>query len=280
MMNHLAHSSPAHTFVGNLPWVALTVLGWVTLAFLASRVVKRHAVIDVFWGAGFAVVLLESLAYFHANATTTLFHHGLSSKLIASALVVIWALRLSIYLALRQRGQSEDPRYVAILRGRIGNDGLLQAYGKVYLLQGGLLFFVSLPLQWLATATHFNHFLLGVGVVLVAVGLFFEAVGDAQLRRFIANPSNAGKTMNQGLWAWTRHPNYFGDAVVWWGFFAVCLATSRGWLFVLSPLAMTYLLTRVSGKPMLERKLKKTREGYAEYVANTSAFFPRPPKKR
>jgi steroid 5-alpha reductase family enzyme len=118
-----------------------------------------------------------------------------------------------------------------------------------------------------------------VGCALWLIGFVFEAGGDWQLARFTANPANAGKVMDRGFWGWTRHPNYFGDAVVWWGIFAIAASCGWGVLSIASPLAMTFLLTSVSGKPLLEAKLKKTREGYEEYVATTSGFFPRVPKR-
>jgi steroid 5-alpha reductase family enzyme len=267
-----------HAFVDNLLPAALTVLAWVTLAFLVSRVVKRHAVIDVFWGAGFLVVFAESLLNYWGHDEMAVDQtKGMPAKLVVGALVALWSLRLSIYLAIRQRGQGEDSRYVFILRGKTS---LAYAYAKIYLVQAVLMYFISLPLQFIASAHHFNHLVLAVGSVMVLVGLAFEATGDAQLRRFLKNPANEGRTMSTGIWAWTRHPNYFGDTVVWWGFFTLALSAKWGFVFVLSPLAMNFLLTRVSGKPLLEHKLKKTREGYAEYLEATSPFIPRPPRKR
>ena len=118
------------------------------------------------------------------------------------------------------------------------------------------------------------------GLCVVAIGIFFEATGDEQLRRFIADPVNRGATMNRGLWRYPRHPNYFGDAVVWCGFYIVACSSGWGWLTILSPITMIYLLTSLSGKPMLERKLTKTRTGYDDYVATTSSFIPRPARKR
>jgi steroid 5-alpha reductase family enzyme len=270
------------SFFQNLPLALIAALLWAFLAFLVGRVVKRHATIDVFWGAGFLVVYLESLLadhHFVSNYPTTT-HTTLSyaDRFLVLVFVALWSLRLSIHLALRQRGAKEDSRYVMIMKGAKGRNETLYALKMIYGLQGLLLWFVSIPLQWIAAHHHFD-WLLVPGLALVVIGFLFEAIGDEQLRRFIADATTRGTTMNRGLWRYTRHPNYFGDAVVWCGFYVVACSASWGVLTILSPIAMIYLLTSLSGKPMLERKLSKTRAGYDEYVAMTSSFFPRPPKR-
>jgi steroid 5-alpha reductase family enzyme len=201
-----------------------------------------------------------------------------ANRYVVLAFVALWGLRLTIYLARRQRGAKEDPRYVAIINGARGRHETLYAVRTIYALQGLLLWFVSMPLQWTAFHEHVNA-LFVPGLVLVAIGVVFEATGDEQLRRFIADPANRGTTMSRGLWRYTRHPNYFGDTVVWCGFYVVACSSGWGWLTVLSPALMAYLLTSLSGKPMLERRLATTRAGYDEYVATTSSFVPRPPKR-
>jgi steroid 5-alpha reductase family enzyme len=156
----------------------------------------------------------------------------------------------------------------------------VKALKVIYLLQATLLWLVSFPLQWVAASTSTTSpLLVGGGFVLVAIGTAFEAIGDDQLRRFIADPRTRGTTMNRGLWRYTRHPNYFGEAVLWTGFFLVAAGTPWGWVTAPSAALMIYLVTSLSGKPMLERKLSTTRTGYNEYVATTSAFFPRRPRK-
>jgi steroid 5-alpha reductase family enzyme len=270
------------SFLANLP-IALGVAWlWALLAFFVGRVVHRHATIDVFWGAGFVVVYLESLlvSVLAAHSAPKPFTVGLSyaNRLVVLAFVVVWGLRLAIYLARRQRGAKEDTRYVVIMKGARGRNETLYALRMIYGLQGLLLWFVSMPLQWSAFHEHVDALFIP-GLVLVAIGVFFEATGDEQLRRFIKNPANRGTTMNRGLWRYTRHPNYFGDTVVWCGFYVVACSSGWGWLTIVSPVAMIYLLTSLSGKPMLERKLTKTRAGYDEYVATTSSFVPRPPRK-
>jgi len=272
-------------FFSNLPLALLTAWAWAFCAFLVGRAVKRHATIDIFWGSGFLWIYLESLWFSHSQSSSSGGNWWFNSSLNGHAIrwiilgaVALWSLRLSIHLAIRQKGSAEDSRYVWIMRGASDGNKTLYALRKIYGLQGLLMWFVSLPLQWMAFATSFN-FLVWVGLAIVLIGVYFEAIGDEQLRRFVANPANSGTTMNTGLWRYTRHPNYFGDACVWVGFFICALSTKYGFITILSPTLMVWLLTSLSGKPMLEKKLTKTRDGYNEYIAATSSFFPRPPKK-
>jgi steroid 5-alpha reductase family enzyme len=181
------------SFLENLPLSLITALVWALLAFLVGRIVKRHATIDVFWGAGFLVVYLESLLVvrhvtFPPGFKGAVIAPGFADRYLVLAAVALWGLRLSIHLALRQRGSREDSRYVAILMGARGRHETLYALKMIYGLQGLILWCVSMPLQWIAFHERFNA-LLYVGLGLVAIGIFFEATGDEQLRRFIANPS-------------------------------------------------------------------------------------------
>ena len=263
------------TFLENLPLALAFALLWTLLAFLVGRLTQRHATIDVFWGAGFVVIYLECFRIAHAGVAATSY----ANRYVVLAFVALWGLRLTFYLARRQRGAGEDARYVDIMKGARRRHETLYALRMIYGLQGLLLWFVSMPLQWIAFHENVNA-LFVVGLVLVVVGVVFEATGDEQLRRFIASPANRGTTMSAGLWRYTRHPNYFGDAVVWCGFYVVASSSGWGWLTILSPVVMVYLLTSLSGKPLLERKLTQTRAGYHEYVASTSSFFPRAPRTR
>ena len=270
------------TFLTNLP-IALGVAWiWTLVAFVAGRLRHRHATIDVFWGAGFLVIYLECFRIAHAGYAHVGAHSSapsLVNRLIVLGFVAAWGLRLTIYLARRQRGATEDLRYVMIMKGARAGHETLFALRMIYGLQGLVLWFVSMPLQWIAFHERVNGLFLP-GLVVVAIGIVFEATGDEQLRRFIADPANRGNTMNRGLWRYTRHPNYFGDAVVWCGFYLVACSSGWGWLTILSPAAMIYLLTSLSGRPMLERTLTTTRAGYDDYIATTSSFFPRPPRTR
>jgi len=240
--------------------------------WLASLRLRDASIVDVWWGPGFGV--LAALAYALAGAS------AVRSALLL-ALVWLWGLRLGFHLFRRSRGRGEDPRYAAMRRrhgDRFGRASLVTVFG----LQGVLQWFVALPLlvAILRPGTRPLGALDAAGAALFAIGLGFEAVGDAQLARFRADPASAGRVLDTGLWRWTRHPNYFGDSVAWWGLFAIAASTPWGAFTIASPLAMTFLLLRVSGVPILERSLVRTRPGYRDYVERTSAFFPRPPRRR
>ena len=254
---------------------------WTLLAFGVGRLRGLHATIDVFWGAGFMVVYVESFRIAQAGYAIRGASHapGLFNRLVVLGFVALWGLRLAIHLARRQRGAAEDARYVVIMKGARGRHETLYALRMIYGLQGLLLWFISMPLQWIAFHERVDA-LFAPGLCVVALGIVFEATGDEQLRRFVRDPATRGTTLSRGLWRYTRHPNYFGDAVVWCGFYVVASASRWGWLTILSPVAMIYLLTSLSGKPMLERKLAQTRAGYDEYIATTSSFIPRPPRRR
>ncbi|MEV8093159.1 DUF1295 domain-containing protein [Kitasatospora sp. NPDC085879] len=234
----------------------------------------RHRGVDTAWGLAFTAVALTG--------------YGLSAgygddgrRLLATALTTLWGLRLSAHIARRARGTGEDPRYARMLaRKPPGRARTLYAVRMVHLLQAGLVWFVSLPVQAAQYLPGAPGPLAWAGTAVWAVGLFFEAVGDLQLSRFKADPANRGRVMDRGLWAWTRHPNYFGDACVWWGLFLLAADAPIGWAFVGSPLLMTWLLAFGSGKPMLERQMGSDKPGWAEYAARTSGFVPLPPRRR
>ncbi len=247
-------------------------LGLMTLLWLASLALRNASIVDIFWGAGFVVLGWLYLALTPPAAG--------ERKLVLAALVTIWGLRLSLYIFFRNRGKGEDFRYVAMRRAA-GAGWWWQSLFKVFVLQGVLMWFISAPLLagQLGTKPGLTIF-DGLGVLAWAVGFFFEAAGDWQLARFKADPANRGQVMNRGVWRYTRHPNYFGDAAQWWGFFLIALAAG-GWMTIFSPILMTFLLVRVSGKALLERSMNE-RPGYREYVESTSGFipwFPREPSK-
>jgi steroid 5-alpha reductase family enzyme len=193
------------------------------------------------------------------------------------ALVSLWAVRLGLHIALRHHG--EDHRYAA-MRAKFGRHWWWWSLVQVFALQAVLIWIVSAPLQY-AVGMHAP---LGVldyaGAILAAAGLAIEAVADRQLTRFRADTGNSGKVMDRGLWSWSRHPNYFGDALMWWGFFLLGLGASHAWWMLLSPVAMTVLLLRISGVALLEETIVERRPGYADYIWRTSAFVPWPPRNR
>lgn len=244
---------------------ALVLLGVMGLLWLVSLAVKDSSIVDLFWGLGFVLV-----------AWLAVWRVGWSPRgALVVGLVTAWGVRLAGYLAWRNLGKGEDPRYQAMRRAH-GAAWWWKSLFVVFGLQGALLWLVSLPLQ-LAVARGGTPGVVDVVATLVfGVGLTFEAVGDWQLARFKAKPENRGRVMDLGLWRYTRHPNYFGDFLVWWGLYGVALAAGAWWT-VPSPLVMSFLLMRVSGVTLLEKTLK-ARPGYEDYVRRTSAFFPRPPR--
>lgn len=257
-------------FAVNLAWAAVAALAVMLVTFAVAVRRNLHRIVDVAWGIGFAAVAVVSFA---ASAG----EGDLGRRLAATVLTAVWGLRLAAHIARRGRGHGEDPRYEAMLAKAPGSRDLY-ALRMVYLLQGALVWLVSVPVQAAQYVPGEPSPVTWAGVALWAVGLAFEAVGDAQLARFKADPANKGKIMDRGLWSWTRHPNYFGDFCVWWGLFLVaCGSPAAAAVSVVSPVVMSLLLTKGSGKRLLERHMAG-RPGYAAYVARTSGFFPRPPR--
>ncbi|MFF7211357.1 DUF1295 domain-containing protein [Streptomyces sp. NPDC008238] len=241
-----------------------------TFAFALSR--GRHRYVDVAWGAAFTAVAAS--AYGMSAG-----HGDPARRALVFALTAVWGLRLAVHIVRRGRGHGEDPRYEAFLAKAPGSRAAY-ALRAVYLLQGALVLVVSLPVQAASYIPGPAGPAAVVGALLWLTGLLFEAVGDHQLARFKADPANRGRIMDRGLWSWTRHPNYFGDFCVWWGLFALtCDAWQAAAASAVSPLLMSYLLTRGSGKALLERHMAD-RPGWAGYAARTSGFFPRPPRGR
>ncbi len=240
------------------------------LVWILSLARRDASIVDIFWGLGFVLVAWVSLAM--GDGFT-------GRKILVTAMTTVWGLRLATYLFFRNRGKGEDFRYQRMRAHYGARFGLISLF-VVFGLQGVLMMVVSLPVQAAQVAGP-DHFTIldWLGATALLAGVLFESVGDWQLARFKADPASAGKVMDRGLWAWTRHPNYFGDALAWWGIFLVAASnTSHLWAIV-GPLLMTYLLLRVSGVALLERSLVKRRPGYEDYVARTSAFIPWFPRK-
>jgi steroid 5-alpha reductase family enzyme len=250
----------------------LGVLAYMTGIWLLSLARRDASIVDIFWGLGF---VLLAAAYLVAT-------DGFGGrKILITALVAIWGLRLSIYILLRNRGKGEDYRYRK-WREQAGANFWWISLFRVFLLQGLLLWIISMPIlaaQFNKDPGHFTVFDL-VGTLIWGVGFFFEAVGDWQLARFKSDPANKGQVMRSGLWAFTRHPNYFGDATVWWGYFVIAAGTLWGLWTLFSPILMTVLLLRVSGVALLEKAQVRTKPQYRDYIESTSAFLPRPPRKQ
>ena len=236
-------------------------------AWLASLAFGNTGIVDVVWGAGFVVVVL----------TARIIGDGHDARAdLLTAIITLWGLRLSAHLWWRNRGGGEDFRH-QLRRRRAGDNFPIKSLATVFLLQGVIMWTVSLPVQLAVTPTGPELGLTAiVGVAVWGVGLFFEAVGDAQLARFRSDPANQGVVMDRGLWRFTRHPNYFGDFCVWWGIWLVAAETTDAWFGIVGPLLMTFMLMRVSGVPVLERNLRERLTGYDRYATCTPTFFPRP----
>ena len=222
------------------------------------------------WGPTFVVVAVVA----------ALVGSGDSSRRILLALLVgLWGLRLGGHLLLRKLGETSEDRRYAKMRERRGAAFPLWSLVMIFGLQGVLVLVVSLPVQAAARCSAALTAAIVPGLVLWAVGLGFEAVGDEQLRRFKADPENRGQVMDRGLWRYTRHPNYFGDACVWWGIWLVALPAGGTWWTFVGPVVMTLLLVRVSGAALLEKDIGERRPAYREYIRRTSGFIPRPPRR-
>jgi steroid 5-alpha reductase family enzyme len=249
---------------------ALAILIVMLTTWAVSVVIRNASIVDIVWGLGFVVVAWVARIVGEGND---------ARQWLLTLLTTLWGLRLAGYLAWRNAGHGEDYRY-RNMRKRWGARFPLISLVTVFGLQGTLMWIVSLGVQ-LGQADDSPD--LGVialiGVIVYVIGLVFETVGDAQLARFKADPSSAGKVMDKGLWRYTRHPNYFGDACVWWGLSLIAAETGGGAWGLIGAGVMTYFLRRVSGVTLLERSLKKRREGYLEYIERTSPFIPRPPRR-
>ncbi len=248
----------------------LAVIIYKSLVFGLSLWLKRNDIADVSWGLSFILILIVNLWY-TKNFTTT--------ALVVSALVIVWGLRLAVRIYLRNRGRKEDFRYQK-LREESPNNFLLRSFLQVYLLQGILAVIVSLPVIFLVSSKNpltQTPLPLILGVSVWLVGFFFEVVGDYQLDKFISNPDNKGRVLQKGLWKFSRHPNYFGELTMWWGIFLIALPVPNGYLSVLGPLTITFLITKVSGIPPLEKNYAGNQE-FEHYKAKTSMLIPLPPK--
>jgi steroid 5-alpha reductase family enzyme len=243
-------------------------LGFMTVVWIGSLLRRDASLVDRFWGAGF--VLLAAWYWWSAGVP------GSAAGLLVG-LVAVWGLRLSVYLTWRNWGHGEDYRYRQM---RAANPASfpVRSLVTVFALQGIIMWVVALPL-WAAMrgGVGLASPWVWAGAGLWAIGFFFEAVGDYQLARFRADPANRGRVLDAGVWRYTRHPNYFGDACVWWGFFAFAMAAGAWWT-VIGPLVMNALLLKVSGVALLEKTLVESKPQYRDYVARTSAFIPRPPR--
>ncbi len=244
------------------------LLGAFCVLFAVGKRNRKHDLIDVLWGAAFA---LQGIVSFLLGTRS-------ASGAMMTALTLVWGARLSLYLGRRNIGKPEDFRYAA-MRARWKTRFETVMFLRIYLLQWALNILIGFPIVYTNLRGGSMGFGTWLGLVVFLAGFLFEAVGDWQLARFKRVPANKGKLMTQGLWSWTRHPNYFGEAALWWGLFLIAVGgdISRVWL-VFSPVLITLLLLFVSGVPLLEKKYSG-RSDWQEYQRTTSKFFPMPPKK-
>ena len=247
--------------------ILVAVLGYITIVFAIAWRLKRLDIVDIAWGGGFIVAALTSL----------LLGSGGVLQLFVTTLVIIWGMRLGYYIFKRVRSSKEDPRYMD-MRARWRGNPAVNAYTRIFLVQGVLAVIVSAAVIMvnLSNATGMSVW-TAIGATIWIIGFLFESIGDAQLRRHLANPDNKGVLMTSGLWRYTRHPNYFGEATQWWGIWVIALGVPFGWVAVISPLAITYLLLFVSGVPLTEKRFEG-RPGWNEYKQRTSKFIPLPPR--
>ncbi len=257
----------AQTLITNLAVIAVCLI---TLWGISIRI-RDASIIDIFWGPGFGIVALATFILTDAPGP---------SGLLLTAFACLWSIRLGTHLAGRwlSHGRKEDPRYVAMRKkagASFGRRSLITVYG----LQGALMWIVSLPLQVgivQSTGAAFGLF-TALGCLLFTTGFVMEALADAQLRDFKASPANKGQIMSQGLWAWSRHPNYFGNACLWWGLFFIAADAPYGFFTIVSPILMTFLLLRVSGVSLLEKRMARAKPDYLDYQKAVNAFVPLPP---
>jgi steroid 5-alpha reductase family enzyme len=248
------------------PFMYLVVLGYMLCLFFISLKVKRNDIADVGWGIGF--VVMAWVSYFVAG--------GMSIRgAIVCMLVTIWGIRLAWHIHSRNKGRPEDYRYLA-WRNAWGRWFYLRSFFQIYILQGTLLYIVIQPVLLINRSVDTPLGLVDlIGIVLWIVGFCFEVIGDRQLSLFIKDINNKGKLMMTGLWAYTRHPNYFGEVTVWWGIWIIALSSHGGFWSIIGPLTITYLILKVSGIPMLEKKMSEHPD-FEKYKSTTSVFIPLP----
>jgi steroid 5-alpha reductase family enzyme len=249
--------------------ILILIFLYFTIFFITGTVLKNNSIVDIGWGIGFVIVAWYVLI---TRADLT------APRLLITFLISVWGLRLFYHILKRNFGKGEDFRY-AKWREEWGKWVIPRAFIQVYMLQGLFMYIISLPVALLNSDVYrLNTALLIIGLLVWLVGFFFEAVGDYQLKVFVGDSSNRGKLMMTGLWKYTRHPNYFGEATMWWGIFLISLGGGASLIGVISPLTITFLLLFVSGVPLLEKSMKK-KPGYEEYAHKTSVFIPWFPKK-
>ena len=246
---------------------ALLVFGFMVVMFLIAQRLKDNSIVDIGWGIGF--VLIAFSCFLQSEQTI--------AQTIALTLITIWGFRLAGYIYGRNVGNGEDYRY-AQWRKDWGKYVVVRAFFQVFMLQGAIMLIVASPLYVIYSQPLELSWNVYLAIAVWAFGFYFEAMGDYQMKKFKANPKNKGIVMRQGVWKYTRHPNYFGDATQWWAVFIMAAATDYWYLAAIGPAVMHFFLVKVSGVALLEQKYKGNPK-YADYIASTNAFIPWFPKK-
>jgi steroid 5-alpha reductase family enzyme len=255
-----------HSVVTIISWNLAAVVAMMFIGWLVSLRYRNVTIVDSLWGLGF--VLVAWITFFLSDGFP-------GRRALIAVLATLWGVRLSSYLSKRNWKAGEDPRY-GEWRKKSGERFRMVSLFKVFLLQAIFLWVISLVLQFgqfSAVPPRFVWLDL-LGACIWLTGFFFEVLADWQLAKFKKNPANIGQVMDQGLWAYSRHPNYFGEFLIWWGFFLVTFSTPGNWWTVISPLVMSAILLKMTGIPLTESTILKTRPAYRKYVASTSAFVP------
>ncbi|MBN2077887.1 MAG: DUF1295 domain-containing protein [Spirochaetes bacterium] len=248
---------------------AIIVFCYMTALFIVAMAAGDNSIADIAWGPGFIIVALAAILREGEPG---------ARQAVVAVMVTIWGLRLAIRIFRRNYGRGEDPRYRK-WREEWGRLFVLRSYLQVFLLQGAILLLNALPLMIIASSGEKGiGWSDALGIAIWCVGFLFEALGDHQLDRFVKDPSNRGTILRTGLWRYSRHPNYFGEAALWWGIGVIALSSSWGWIGLIGPMVITAMLLFVSGVPMTERMMEGT-PGWEEYRSATSAFIPWFPKK-
>lgn len=246
----------------------IIVLIYFTIIFIVAQIKKDNSIIDIAWGLGFVLVALATL-FLNQNFG--------DRQITISILILIWGIRLALHIFIRNLGRGEDYRYQE-MRARMKENYFIKTYFNVFMVQAFFMVVISIPIIFINSSSASSLSLIDIIFILIWLfGFIFESVGDLQLLIFKKDPANKGRIMRFGLWRFTRHPNYFGEAVQWWGIFLLSIINPISLLTIISPITITTLLLRVSGVPLLEKKYKDNPE-YQEYISKTSSFVPKLPQ--
>jgi steroid 5-alpha reductase family enzyme len=249
-------------------YTALLIFVYMNLWFVLAISRRNNSIVDIGWGLGFIVVTIFNLFYMGFPD---------ARQILTGILIILWGLRLSIYIFLRNKGKAEDFRY-AKWRQDWGRHWLIRSYLQVFILQGFFMFTIVYPVVMLSRQSNGQLNALDLlGIIVWLAGFLIESIADYQKSKFKQNPENKRKVMNTGLWKYSRHPNYFGETLIWWGVFLIVLNVPNGIFAIFSPVIITILLTKVSGIPLIEKHHAHDPE-YQEYKRHTSAFIPWKPK--